>query len=250
MILDFINNVTNINYNINFAKLFGVYSAVYLNVLINCYFSMKDENDYIKLSRDDIYNLSAIEEDKQLEVEQNLVEYNLIEVSKLRNSSSKNYYKLNLELLNKLFISDSKEIQKELDKSSKIFKQATKPPAKVSKRAAIILNLKNNVKTDDSISKEALQDWVDAIYQKSGYLSKQAVEYMEDQLLLYSNKKITVFRELCKLAARVVYKDPKWVITKYEEEKNTNSTLHLNNINQEDIDSNLEGLKNYKGETF
>ena len=127
MVLDFINNVTNINYNINFAKLFGVYSAVYLNVLINCYFSMKDENDYIKLSRDDIYNLSAIEEDKQLEVEQNLIEYNLIEISKLRNSSSKNYYKLNLELLNKLFISDSKQIQKELDKSSKIFKQATKP---------------------------------------------------------------------------------------------------------------------------
>ena len=85
--------------------------------------------------------------------------------------------------------------------------------------------------------------------QKSGYLAKNAVEYMEEQLQLYSKNKITLFRELCKLVSRLAYKDPKWVIKNYEE-NNSSNPLQLNNLSQAEVDENIEKLKNYDGETF
>ena len=247
MIIDFITRTNNMSYNVKLAKLFGLYSSVYLNLLIDCHFQKDDE--YIKLSRDDIYNLTGIAEEMQEEAEKNLISYNLIEVSKLRNSSSKNYYKLNTDLLTKILTSSSDEIEEELSKTVEAFKRATKPPKSVSKRACVIINLKKAIKTTDSVARAALEDWIDAIYKKLGYLAKAGVEYMEDELSKASNKKITVFRELCKTAARVVYKEPKWVLVKYEE-ANGKSSLILNNVSQDDIDDNLKQLKNYNGETF
>ena len=47
MILDFISNINNLSYNVGFAKLFGLYSAVYLSLLLNLYPSR--ENDLIKV---------------------------------------------------------------------------------------------------------------------------------------------------------------------------------------------------------
>lgn len=247
MILDFITKLNNVTYNNKFAKLFGVYSAIYLNFLMDYY--ILNQEDYIKLSRLEIYNLTAIEEEKQLEVEQNLLNYNLIEIAKVKNSNNKNWYKLNIDLLEKIIQTDScDQLQEELIVQADAFKKATKPPSSVSKRASIIANLKTNIKTSDPECKSILSDWVDAVYQKTGYLSKQAIIFMEEQLLSYSNNNLTLFKELCKLAARVAYKDPKWVITKYEQENNT--TLHLNDSSQSEINANIEQLKNYKGESF
>lgn len=235
------------SYNVKLAKLFGLYSSVYLNLLIDCHFSKGDE-EYIKLSREDIYNLTGIDEEMQEKTEENLRSYNLLEMSKLRNSSTKNYYKLNIDLLIKILTSDSKDIEDELNKTVEAFKKATKPPSKVSKRASIIMALKKSIKTDDIIAREALENWIDNIYQKTGYLSKDAVNFMEDELAKRANKKITIFRELCKTASRLVYKDPKWVLVNYDQ--NNNSNLVLNTVSQEEVDNNIEQLKNYKGETF
>lgn len=247
MILDFITKLNTITYNNKLAKLFGVYSAIYLGFLID--YQILNKEEYIKLSRLEIYNLTAIEEEKQLEIEQNLISYNLLEMAKVKNSNSKNWYKLNVELLLKIITSDScDQLQEELEFQATAFKKATKPPSSVSKRAAIIANLKLNIKTTDPECKAILEDWIDAVYQKVGYLSKQAIIFMEEQLLTYSNNNLVLFKELCKLAARLAYKDPKWVITKYEQD--TGTSLHLNNLSESEINDNIEQLKNYKGESF
>lgn len=250
MIIDFIARTNNITYNVKLAKLFGVYSSIFLNLLID--FSFSNQEEFIKLSRDDIYNITGIEEEKQLDLEDNLKGYHLIEISPLRNSSSKNYYKLNLELLSSILLNENKEIKDELAKTFDAVKAATKPPAKVSKRACIITNLKNAIQTTDELSKQYLEDWIDAVMQKTGYLSKTAVEYMEQELKNYAHNSIRLQRELYNTAARVAYKEPQWVITKYEQlqadKKGTG--LSLNNVNQTEVDENLEQLKNYQGEKF
>lgn len=248
MIIDYIARTNNMSYNIKLAKLFGIYSSAFINLLLDLHFSKSKEEEFIKLSRDDIYNLLGMDEEKQKEVEDVLSSYNLIEVFPLRNSSSKNYYKLNLDLLTRILDSNDERLEEELQKTASTFKRATQPPKTLSKRAAIINNLKATIKTKDQATKEALEDWVDAIMQKSGYLAKNAVEYMEEQLQLYSKNRITIFRELAKLASRLAYKDPKWVIKNYED--NNSSSLKLNNISQNEVDENLEKLKNYNGETF
>ena len=86
--------------------------------------------------------------------------------------------------------------------------------------------------------------------QKTGYLSKLAVQYMEQKIFEYSKNSITKARNLCEIAARLAYKDPQWVIKKYEEEKGINNNLVFTTVNQTEIDNNLNELKNYKGEVF
>ena len=248
MILDFISSANNLNYNVGFAKLFGLYSAVYLNLLLNLYPSR--ENDLIKISRDEIYGLSGIDQDKQLEVEENLISYNLLEVNKVRNSSNKNYYKLNVELLTNIVCSPNKDIEQILNSVQIPKKPATKSPSKVSKRAIIIDSLKSNIITQDEKCRNLLTEWIDAVMQKTGYLSKLAVQYMEQKIFEYSKNSITKARNLCEIAARLAYKDPQWVIKKYEEEKGINNNLVFTAVNQTEIDNNLNELKNYKGEVF
>lgn len=248
MIIDFISRTNNMNYNVKLAKLFGLYSSVFLGILIDCHFAKKD--DYIKLSREDIYNISGIDEEKQKEVEDNLRGYKLIEINSVKNSSNKNYYKLNVDLLSQILTSNDERLQEELSKTFEAFEAATKPPRNVSKRSAIILNLKKSITIQDPESKNNMEEWIDAVMQKSGYLSKVAVEDMGDQLMKYSKNKVTLLRELTRLAAKVAYKDAKWVITKYEQDNLSNSNLRLNNLSQEEVDENINQLKNYKGETF
>ncbi|WP_300924691.1 hypothetical protein [uncultured Clostridium sp.] len=253
MILDFIAKANNISYNIKLAKLFGINSAIFLGILIDYNCTRTSEEDYIKLSRSDIYNLTGIDESTQIQTEDNLKYYNLIEVVPLRNSSFKNYYKLKIDNLIHVVESDSKVLQEELNKTYELYKQANKDkePKSVSKRASIIKNLKNNITIQDQECKLSLESWVDNIMQKLGYLSKEQVCYMCDELNKYSKNSITVLRILCKTAARIVYKDPKWVIKNYEDNYQDNkNNLILNNLSQEEINQNIEELKNYKGETF
>ena len=138
MLLDYIARNNNMSYSVNLAKALGVYSAIYTNLLIDMYVLNKKE-EYIKLSRDEIYTLTGIEEDLQLKAEDNLMAYHVIEMTPVKNSSSKNYYKLNLALIEKLITKDSNEIGEELqDTNNPLFTALTKAPAKVSKRQKIV----------------------------------------------------------------------------------------------------------------
>lgn len=245
MVIDFIAKINNVNYNVKLAKIFGVYSAIFINLLIDYHF--RAEDGYIKLARVDIYNLTGIEEDKQIEVEENLVSCNLIQVNKLKNSSSKNYYNLNMETLNKILISDDLTNDEGLKQT---LRNAPKAPKTTSKRSNIINSLKSCITVEDEKSREYLKDWVDAVMQKSGYLSKVGVECMCEDLIKYSDKKVTLLRDLCKLAAKLGYKDSKWVIKNYQDNQIVSNNLSLTHDKQVDIDENISKLKNYAGDTF
>lgn len=248
MLIDFLIPNNNIYYNIKLAKLIGVYSSIYLIYLLNL--SSNNQDEYVKLSRLDIYNSTGIEENKQLEIEQNLIEYKLLEMNKVKNSGSKNYYKLNLELIIKFLTKDDKDIIDDLKIVKHLYNPLTKVPSQFSKRSAIIKALKDAIKTQDCKCRNLLQDWIDGVYQKSGYLSKRGLEHMEEELLKYSNNNNKVFEDLCELAARVVYKDPKWIIVKYEEEHNISSNIIQNQVDQQIINDNINKLKDYKGDVF
>ena len=68
MIIDYIARTNNMSYNIKLAKLFGIYSSAFINLLLDLHFSKPKDEEYIKLSREDIYNLSGMDEEKQKEV--------------------------------------------------------------------------------------------------------------------------------------------------------------------------------------
>lgn len=251
MILDFIARTNNVSYNLKLAKLFGINSAIFLSILIEYNTLKNNEDEYIKLSRSDIYNLTGIDEQTQSQIEDNLKYYNLIEITPLRNSSFKNYYKLKIDNLIHIIESDTDTVQEELNKTYELYKQAAKDkePKSVSKRAMIIKNLKNNITIEDSECINSLQSWIDNIMQKLGYLSKEQVHYMCDELVKYSKNSIKVLRILCNTAARTVYKDPKWVIKNYEDNKQSNNLL-LNNLDQQEVNDNIQKLRKYEGETF
>lgn len=246
--IDFIARINNITYNVKLAKLIGVYSSIFINVILDMHIS-KPSDEYVMISRKDIYELCAIDNDKQEEIENNLKYYNLLEMSPVKNSSLKNYYKLNTSKVEELLSNKLEESEKELNKTYELFKDSIKKPKTMSKRAIIIDNLKKAITIKDEESNAYLCEWIDAVMQKTGYLSKVAVEEMCTQLSQHIGRKTTQLREICKLAAILAYKDAKWVIKKYDENISNNSLI-LNNLNQEEIDENINELQNYKGETF
>lgn len=250
MILDFITRINTGNYNLRLAKLFGINSAIFLSLLLDYYYVLKDKEEYIKLSRQEIYDLTAMNEDIQKQVEENLSEYNLIKISPLRNNSNKNYYKIDIELLTKIIVENNNDVEKALSEALSMFIKAGEAPRKVSKRTAIINNLKQNITLKDPQCLEYLTTWIDEVMQKSNYLSKNAVVYMCEQLQKYSGEDLNKLRDLCKVASIVVYKDPKWVIKKYEDTKQSQNNLVLNDLQEDEIKDNLEKLQNYEGETF
>ena len=88
MIFELLSRKNNMSYNLKIASIFGVCSAILLSVLLEA----KEENmnnlvdgKYFILTRQQIYDLTSMDDLKQMEVEDSLRECQLIEVKPVKN---------------------------------------------------------------------------------------------------------------------------------------------------------------------
>ena len=211
----------NYSYNLKVARVFGVNSAVFLNCIHEEYEYLKRVNklnsDTISLSRSEIYGRTAIDDDKQKEVEFALSACGVLSVKPLQNIPNKNYYIFNEPIFNKIISAEDPTKVIASSSASKFVKKHRVEPK--TKRQLHIESLKRAIKANDEVIKQYLVDWVDAVYTNPrGFLSITAVQIAEQELFAYAKDNQEKQIDILKIAIKGGLRDMTWAIQKYEEQ--------------------------------
>ena len=175
------------NYNLDIAKVFGPCSAIFLSCLDmeNAFHKRNTNNDSsMSLTRAEIYERTALDDEKQHEIEIALQECGVLIVKPLKNIPNKNYYIINEEQLFKIMQSNNPtEIIGE-EKSKQFIQKPRVEP--INKRQSHIIQLKKRIKVDDPIIQTYLIDWIDAVYSNpKGFLSPTGIDIAQQELKAY-----------------------------------------------------------------
>lgn len=227
------------SYNLEIAKVFGVCASVFLSC-VNDEFLFQERNkqlnanNTIALSRAEIYERTALDDDKQRDVELSLSECGVLSVKPLQNIPNKNYYVINYEQLTAILTATNPaDIIGEAKASQFTFQKRTEP---ISKRQTHIVDLKKKVKVKDPLLQSYFIDWIDAVYTNpKGFLSPKAVEIAQNELLTYTGDNIDKQVEIMKIAIKGGLRDLSWAIDNYVKSKGSDS---INFADYNDIKSN------------
>lgn len=214
------------SYNIYVAKLFGPLSAIYISNLDRCY-ECCGKDSCIPLSREQIYDSTGIDVVKQIEVEECLISYGILYVKSFRNSSEKNYYRLDYDRL-KSIIDDPNKVN-EVSSYTSIVKSPTKKVDKETKKEQALRRLKNAVKIDDEVLKQHLFDWIDSVIEKGGYLTTQAVKINIDELTKFTSDQDLAIKVIL-MATKNCWRDLSWAMDKFSNARNGNNFANYSEI--------------------
>lgn len=252
MIFELLSHRNNMSYNLKIASIFGVCSAIMLGLLIDAkqeavIMDKLIDDKFFLLTRQQIYDLTGLDDLKQLEVEDALKECNLIEVTPVKNNSEKFYYSLDEDLLMKFLMAKSNEEAKKLLTKSAQKKSLISIPrtAAPSKRSTYINGLKKSLKEDDIVVRENLCNWIDAVYANpKGFLSASSIEQCLKTLNEFTrgdkDKKI----EIIQIAIKNGSRNLDWAMEEYQKKHPVNKLNLTDYTSPEDLKNNIEKIKN------
>ena len=229
------------NYNLDIAKVFGPCSAIFLSCLDmeNAFHKRNTNNDSsMSLTRAEIYERTALDDEKQREIEIALQECGVLIVKPLKNIPNKNYYIINEEQLFKIMQSNNPtEIIGE-EKSKQFIQKPRVEP--INKRQSHIIQLKKRIKVDDPIIQTYLIDWIDAVYSNpKGFLSPTGIDIAQQELKAYSGDNQEKAINILKIAIKGGLRDLTWAIEQYESKSGANSN---NFANYPDIKADINNV--------
>ena len=206
MFIDLVSTDNQISCNVKAAKLLGLDTAIYLNELINIHAKALSKNKlnkdgFFRLKRSYITDRTTIKQNRQLEIDENLMDVEIISKDK--------------------FDPDLMRVDIISNKVEKLVLKKSKSEKAEDKKRAIIDGLKSNVRCSNEELRELYFDWIDSIYEKpGGFLSKSAIKIFEDTVNNYTKGDLDLAISLLKLATVKAYKNADWVINLYEKDKN------------------------------
>lgn len=223
----------NNSYNLDIAKVFGVCTSVFLSC-INLEYAQQirnkqlNANNTMALSRAEIYARTALDDDKQKEVEIALQECGVLTTKPLQNVPNKNYYILNEEQLVKIMQAENpSEIIGE-EKAKQFIKPNRVEP--MSKRKTHIVSLKKKINVEDPVIQEYFINWIDAVYDNpKGFLSPSGVVIAQQELLAYSMDQ-AIQIDILKIAIKGGMRDMTWAIEQYEKQAGSRNFTSYNDI--------------------
>ena len=229
------------NYNLDIAKVFGPCSAIFLSCLDmeNAFHKRNTNNDSsMSLTRAEIYERTALDDEKQHEIEIALQECGVLIVKPLKNIPNKNYYIINEEQLFKIMQSNNPtEIIGE-EKSKQFIQKPRVEP--INKRQSHIIQLKKRIKVDDPVIQTYLIDWIDAVYSNpKGFLSPTGIDIAQQELKAYSGDNQEKAINVLKIAIKGGLRDLTWAIEQYESKSGANSN---NFANYSDIKADINNV--------
>lgn len=213
MLIELLSTSNYVSYNVQLAELLGLHTAIYLSELMNINEKAikkdKLDNNYFTLVRSYITSRTTLDEKEQLEIEDNLLKLGILEQGEQKDTIS-----LNITTLTTLMMDPDEQL---IDKITKIKKKATSKRGR-TKADAIKDNLKANLKVTNEELKEAYCGWIDAIYDKQGWMSAKCVTVAETTVDSFSNHNLDVALKLLEIASIHGYRDIQWAINKYNQE--------------------------------
>jgi len=213
MLIELLSTSNYVSYNVQLAELLGLHTAIYLSELMNINEKAikkdKLDNNYFTLVRSYITSRTTLDEKEQLEIEDNLLKLGILEQGEQKDTIS-----LNITTLTTLMMDPDEQL---IDKIAKLKKKSTNKKGR-TKADAIKDNLKANLKVQNIELREAYCDWIDAVYDKQGWMSVKCVTIAEKTVDDFSNHDLDVALKLLEIAAIHSYRDIQWAINVYNQE--------------------------------
>ena len=204
-------------------RIFGITLAAYLSELLNQISEsskkvFKDENlnaeeiPRLTVDRDSIENNLRLSAEEQRELDSVLIKSGIVS-AETENQISINFEKL-MSYLSITNLSCEDTVQaKKVASDIRLVAKATK---KQEKTKAIIENLKKHVSVSDDEIKNLLYKWIDVIYEKNNFLSKDGIDLFIGTLEDYSGKDSKIMKSIIESAIINGYRDCGWAINAYE----------------------------------
>ena len=214
-------------YNIDIAKIFGVYTSILLSCLDKEYLyqsrnKLLNGNNTIPLSRSEIYERTALDDESQVEAEIALISVGILVTKPLQNVPNKNYYVINYNKLLEILSSSKPEEAVLSEKAKQFIKTPRVEP--ISKRQSHIISLKKKVKSKDPVVQTYLLEWIDAVYSNpKGFLSPSGVVIAQQELEAYCSDNQEKQIMILKIAIKGGLRDLTWAIETYEKQFKSNS---------------------------
>ena len=222
----------NYSYNVEIAKIFGVKTSIFLtciNYAYSCQLNRHslNANDTISLSRGEIYEVTGLSDDEQVDVELTLTECGVLSVKSFQNIPNKNYYILNETKLNDILNSDNPvDVIKSSSASQFIRGKRVEP---VSKRQTYIASLKKKINVEDPVLQDYFVQWIDAVYSNpKGFLSPSGVVIAQQELMEYCRDNQDTQIKVLKEAIKGGLRDLTWAIQNYEKNNHIDSRNFAN----------------------
>lgn len=213
MLIELLSTSNYVSYNVKLADLLGLHAAIYISELMNindkAIRKNKLNDNYFKLKREYITARTTFSEKEQLEIEKNLLKLGILEKGKDENDLS-----LNITTLTTLLMSTDEQLIDNVKKLTKIKNRS----GRATKAEAIKTELKNNITVTNDELYEAYCNWIEAVYDKEGWMSKQAVISAQATVDDFSKRDLDVALRLLEIASINGYRDIQWAINVYQKE--------------------------------
>ena len=211
MLIDLLSTSNYVSYNIKLAELLGLHAAIYISELMNINDKAIRKNkltdNYFKLKREYITSRTTFDEKEQLDIEKNLLKLGILQKGKDENDLC-----LNITTLTTLMMSTDEQLIDNVKKVSKLKQRKSTKAEKIKE------NLKGNIITTNPELKAAYENWIDAVYDKDGFMSKVCVTSAQETIDKFSNRNLDIALELLKIASTHCYRDIQWAINVYNKQ--------------------------------
>lgn len=203
------------SYSLDMAKALGINNSVFIALL---YMQSNLQNIEVSsgklfLTRQSIYNLTGMDEDKQGEVENSLTSCGILDV-KNRKDSPNFYYTLNEAKLSLALKHVDVLVKPEmLDMHTSVVEKSNKPKGK-TKAEKHVEQLKRSLKCDDEVIKQRLCDWIDSVHERGSFIPTNGLQLYINDLFAYSNDQQTLLNIL-DIAIKNGWRDLKLTAEKY-----------------------------------
>ena len=214
MLIELLSPSNYVSFNIKLAEILGLHPAIYISELMNINDKAirkdKTNESSFSLDRGYVHKRTTITVEEQLDIEKNLIKLGIVE----KPTDDANCVILNINVLTTLLMSTDEELIGNIKKLNKVKGKSGKP----TKAESIRQTLKTNITTTNVELYEAYCEWIDSVYSKQGWMSKQAVVMGQGVVDEFSKRNLDVALAVVNIASLHGYRDMTWAITKYKEQ--------------------------------
>lgn len=223
--------VQTYSYSVDMAKIFGINSAVFISYVDYMHvYMLKTKSNFdgkVAIKRNDMFDFTGLDKDKQIEVENALKACGVLEMKKVQGQADNHYYMLNEDLImNALNTNNSKTAF-----TIKPLINVKTVDNKMTKKDKHIISLKKSIRCDSPIINQYLCDWIDAVYANpKGFLSSSSIAISQNDLYNATNNDDERINIL-KIAIKGGYRDLSWAIEQYKNNKSNSSSRNFASYN-------------------
>ena len=206
-------------YNIPLAHRVGLQGSIYFSVLLDINTKLlhkaKDEGGYFKIDRSYIYQKTTLSPEEQERLEQSLVAVLLLE----RHPTQPSLIKVNADVLVAMLSDDSESLEKAVERLAAI----NRP--KKTRKQTMIDTMRRHVMCSNEDLRAAYYRWIDAVVNKTQWMSATSVEEAQRLIDQYSNRYLDVALSVLNIAEQNGWRDVSYAIEKHQKQTETSTAL-------------------------